>query len=67
MALKGLKTEVKTMRRIARSPSGPNPRRLAATGSSNGGATRPSICDVGTCFGRFEASLVMPCLKNTRV
>ena len=32
------------MRRIAKSPSGPNPRRLAATGSSDGG--------VGSRFGR---------------
>jgi len=36
MALRGLKTEVRTMRRIAKRPSGPNPRRLAAIESSDG-------------------------------
>jgi hypothetical protein len=66
MALRSLKTELKTMTRIARSPSGPNPRRLAATGSPNGGATRPSIGGVEMSLGKFEASFVMPCLK-TRV
>jgi hypothetical protein len=39
-------------------------RRLAATGSSNGGATRPPMRGAGTCSGRFEASLLMPCLKR---
>src|SRR5205807_7241348 len=42
MALRGLTTEVKTMTRIARSPTGPNPRRRAATGSPGGGAARAS-------------------------
>jgi hypothetical protein len=67
MALRGLKTEVRTMRRIAKSPSGPNPRRLAATESSDGGVGRASDGNAETCSAGFEASLVMPVSKIRRV
>ena len=52
------------MRRIARSPSGPNPRRLAATGSSDGGATRPSIGG-GNVFRQIRGVACHALFKNT--
>ena len=55
------------MTRIARSPSGPNPRSCAATGSSGGGAAHASSGSAGTCSGKFGTSFVMPCFKIRRV
>ena len=49
-----------------RGPTGPNPRRRAATGSSGGGAARASSGSAGMCSGKFEASLVMPCSEIRR-
>src|SRR6476661_449888 len=53
----GLTTDVKTMTRIERTPSGPNPRSCWATGSSGGGAARASSGSAGTCSGKFGTSL----------
>src|SRR5438876_12396635 len=59
----GLTTDVKTMMRIERNPSGSNPRSCVATGSSGGGAARASSGSAGTCSGKFGASLIMAVLR----
>ena len=56
-ALKGLKIDERAMTRIAESPSGPNPRRLAATGSSDGDTNGASDEGEETCSRGFNGPL----------